>query len=140
MKKLAYEKDGQIRVVHPSERYREKCLAEGMSEADFLAHIAEKDCEGLETVEVEELPDRYFRAAWEIKGAGLAVDMVKAQAVHMDEIRKARNTKLNELDIETLKGVDVQGEKQALRDIPQTFDLTKAKTPEALKKLWPEGL
>ena len=30
-------------------------------------------------------------------------------------------------------------EKQALRDIPQTFDLT-TDTPEELKEKWPEGL
>ena len=58
----------------------------------------------------------------------------------MDEIRKVRNKKLEELDVETLRGVDVQEKKQKLRDIPSTFDLTKAATPKDLKALWPNEL
>lgn len=87
-----------------------------------------------------EIPqDRYFRKAWEDNGT-LSVNMPKARDIHMDRIRAKRNEKLKELDIETLKGRDVQTEKQALRDIPQTFDLTKATTPEELKALWPDEL
>ena len=33
----------------------------------------------------------------------------------------------------------ISTEKQTLRDIPQTFDLT-TDTPEELKNKWPEGL
>jgi hypothetical protein len=55
----------------------------------------------------------------------------------MDNIRSKRDEKLKELDIEQLKGVDVSAQKQVLRDIPQTFDLTGAATPDELKTLWP---
>ena len=81
--------------------------------------------------------DRYFRNAWT---HDLSIDMDKAKSIHMDVIREKRDEKLKELDIETLKGNDVQEEKQALRDLPQTFDLSKADTPEKLKKLWPKEL
>jgi len=38
------------------------------------------------------------------------------------------------LDVETLKGNDVQAAKQVLRDIPKNFSLDGATTPEELKK------
>lgn len=83
------------------------------------------------------LPDRTFRDAW---GHDLKVDMPRARAIHMDKIRIARDEKLVGLDIETLRGNDVQVAKQKLRDIPQSFDLSVAKTPDSLKLLWPEEL
>lgn len=39
-----------------------------------------------------------------------------------------------------MKGRDVTTEKQKLRDLPQTLDLTVAQTPEDLKALWPADL
>lgn len=89
----------------------------------------------------DQLPaDRDYRAAWVDDGHNLQIDMPKAQTVHMEKIRSARDEKLKALDVETLKGKDVQEQKQKLRDIPQTFDLTTAKTPDELKQLWPEEL
>lgn len=91
-----------------------------------------------EIVTEADLPqDRLFRNAW---GHDLKVDMDKAREIHMDKIRKARDKAMKALDVETLKGRDVQAQKQALRDIPQTFDLSVASTPEELIKLWPENL
>ena len=81
--------------------------------------------------------DRYFRDAWK---SDLSVDMDKARDIHMENIRIKRDERLKELDIETLRGNDVQAKKQKIRDIPSTFDLTKADTPEKLKKLWPKEL
>lgn len=89
-------------------------------------------------IEESEVPkDRTFRNAW---GYDLKVDMTKARVLHMNEIRKQRAKALEKLDLETMKGRDVQAEKQKLRDLPQTFDLSKATTPEELKALWPEEL
>jgi hypothetical protein len=70
----------------------------------------------------------------------MGIDMTKARQVHMGKIREKRDEKLKFLDIETLRGIDNQEEKQRLRDIPQTFDLSIAQTPEELKALWPEEL
>jgi len=84
-----------------------------------------------------ELPDRSFREAW---GHDLKVDMPRARVKHMERIRRMRDKKLKELDIETLKGNDVQEEKQVLRDIPATFDLDSASTPDELKALLPKEL
>lgn len=37
-------------------------------------------------------------------------------------------------------GAEYDAERQKLRDIPQSFDLTMAATPEELKNLWPSEL
>lgn len=81
--------------------------------------------------------DRTYRNAW---NKDLLVDMPTARIIQMDKIRQLRDEKLAILDIETLKGIDVQAEKQVLRDLPETFDLSTAKTPNELKILIPSYL
>lgn len=73
--------------------------------------------------------------------------MEKARGIQMDKIRQMRNKELAKKDVEYMKALEaddgsattVAAEKKALRDIPQTFDLT-TDTPEQLKEKWPEGL
>jgi hypothetical protein len=73
--------------------------------------------------------------------------MSKARGIQMDRIREVRNKELAKKDVEYMKALEaddgsaktIAAEKQALRDIPQTFDLT-TDTPEQLKEKWPEGL
>ena len=75
------------------------------------------------------------------------INMAKARGIQMDKIREVRNKELVKKDIEFMKALEaddgshtaIAAEKQVLRDIPQTFDLT-TETPEQLKELWPEGL
>jgi hypothetical protein len=76
------------------------------------------------------------------------VDMTKARAIHLTEIRRVRNEELVAKDITFMRAVEagdtsaqstIATEKQVLRDIPQTFDLT-TDTPEQLKALWPTEL
>ena len=90
--------------------------------------------------------DRTFRDAWT---PALAVDMVKARSIHMGRIRGARDAELERLDLETIKAVgsgdaaklaEIEAQKRTLRDLPQTFDLSGAATPDALKTLWPAQL
>ena len=77
----------------------------------------------------------------------IVVNMEKAKVIQMDKIREMRNKELAKKDIEYMKALEaddgshtaVAAEKQALRDIPQTFDLT-TDTSEELKQKWPEGL
>ena len=78
------------------------------------------------------------------------VDMTKARAIHLEEIRKVRNVELAAKDVPFLRSVEdgdtdaqatIKTEKQALRDIPATFDLTTdVDTPEKLKAKWPTEL
>lgn len=93
-------------------------------------------------IKEEDIPtDRTFRAAWKKTAKGkLKVDISAARAVQIDRIRAKRDEKLKELDVETLKGRDVQKEKQALRDLPQTFKLDDITDPEELKNTFPDEL
>ena len=77
----------------------------------------------------------------------IKVNMAKARGIQMDKIREMRDKELAKKDVEFMKALEaddgsstvIATEKQALRDIPQTFDLT-TDTPEELKNKWPEGL
>jgi len=77
----------------------------------------------------------------------IVINMPKAREIQMDKIREVRNKELVKKDIEFMKALEADDdshkaiavEKQVLRDIPQTFDLT-TDTSEQLKELWPEGL
>ena len=75
----------------------------------------------------------------------VTVNMSKARGIHMDKIRLVRNRQLADLDVPFMRAMEtgdaselarIAGEKKALRDIPQTLDLT-TDTPEELKAIWP---
>jgi len=98
--------------------------------------------------------DRTFRDAWECdveqptSNGSLIVNMSKARGIHMNKIRAVRDKELAKLDVPFLKAVEIGDtseqqriaeQKNTLRDIPQTLDLTTNSTDE-LKQLWPEGL
>ena len=78
------------------------------------------------------------------------VNMTKARAIHMDAIRVVRNAELAAKDITFMRAVEagdtdaqatIGTEKQVLRDIPATFDITTdVDTPEKLKAKWPTEL
>lgn len=74
------------------------------------------------------------------------LDMAAARQHHMDRIRKARDRALEALDSPWMQAIEAGDQeaaaeiaqvKQALRDIPQTFNLSGAQTPAALMALWP---
>lgn len=124
------------------------------TESEFIERISKRcvppDAENVTVCDESDIPsDRTFREAWECSSGRVAVNMDKAREIHMDRIRKVRDRELAKLDVEYQRAdergdatakAQVAARKQALRDIPQTFDLTQAKTPEELKALWPEGL
>ena len=78
------------------------------------------------------------------------VDMTKARAIHLDEIRRVRNEELVKEDVTFMRAVEaedtdaqatIKTKKQTLRDIPATFDITTdVDTPEKLKAKWPTEL
>ena len=78
------------------------------------------------------------------------VNMTKARTIHMDAIRVVRNAELAAKDITFMRAVEagdasaqstIGTEKQVLRDLPTTFDLTTGvDTPEKLKAKWPTEL
>jgi hypothetical protein len=87
--------------------------------------------------------------AWEMDTDGRPkVNMAKARGVHMDVIRVVRDAELVKLDLTSLRAQEsgdtsaqstIATEKQTLRDIPQTFDLT-TNNPVQLKAKWPSEL
>ena len=92
---------------------------------------------------------RLFRNAWSDDGNDVIVNMSDARDIHMDDIRIDRDKALLELDITFMRAVEdgdtdeqdaASTAKQALRDIPETFDLSSASTPEQLTVLWPDDL
>ena len=94
--------------------------------------------------------DRGFRAAWIIDNNQVIVSMDKARVIHMDAIRVARDAQLASLDVPWMKAVEagdtdaqatIATEKQTLRDIPATFDITTdVVTPAQLRGRWPAEL
>ena len=89
--------------------------------------------------------------AWEMDTDGTPkVNMAKARAVHMDAIRVVRDAELAKKDVPFMRAVEagdtdaqatIGTEKQTLRDIPATFDITTdVDTPEKLKAKWPTEL
>ena len=149
--------NGRLRIRKPVE-----AQAKNETEQDYLSRLAQQNLPAGATVlgfvESSAVPeDRTFRAALEYQGPNsLKINMAKAPTIQMDRIRQARNAKLIEKDLEFLqamskfiatddmsekaKAAQVEQERQTLRDIPQTFDLSGATTPEELKALWPSEL
>lgn len=80
----------------------------------------------------------------------ITVNMAKARVIHMEVIREARNAELVARDITFMRAVEagdtaaqatIAAEKQVLRDIPATFNITTGvTTPEKLKAKWPAEL
>ena len=80
----------------------------------------------------------------------VTVNMTKARTIHMDAIRVVRNKELAAKDITFMRAVEagdtdaqatIGTEKQVLRDLPATFDITTdVDTPELLKAKWPTEL
>ena len=80
----------------------------------------------------------------------ISINMTKARAIHLAEIRRVRNEELAKEDIMFIRAVEdedtdaqatIKAKKQTLRDIPATFDITTdVDTPEQLKGKWPAEL
>ena len=75
----------------------------------------------------------------------IIVNMAKARGIHMNRIRAVRDKQIADLDVPFMRAVEsgdaselarIASEKQVLRDIPQTLDLT-TDTQEELKAIWP---
>ena len=133
----------------------------GLTEDQAVELIRLKDdpagCLSCRVIDDSELPaeqalrgvEPTFRDAWEDTGTAVQVNMPKAQVIHMERIREVRNAELAKLDVPYMKALEagdpveqqrIAAPKQALRDIPQTFDLSGFGTPEELTAAWPGEL
>ena len=138
--------DGGVSVVIPA-----RCIDDGnLTDEEIFQRSWNKlpdDAINPQPITIADIPpDRIFRNAWEHGGDKVNVNMNSAREIHLGRIRMARDKALALLDVETIKAAGkgdsealaaVEAQKQVLRDIPQTIDLTKARTPEELKAIWP---
>tara|TARA_R100000306_G_C4336978_1_gene123245 strand:+ start:53 stop:544 length:492 start_codon:yes stop_codon:yes gene_type:complete len=150
-------KDGNLAVLMPA--YNDTTRPAGYTDDELLERlIARKQADGgipdgapYRIIDNSEVPsDRTFRNAWEDTGSAVQVNLPKARVLHMNVIRAARNAELSAKDITFMRAVEagdasaqaaVATEKQVLRDIPATFDITTdVDTPEKLKAKWPSEL
>ena len=74
---------------------------------------------------------------------GFGIDMAKAREIHKTNIRRARTSKLAELDVEFQKAqetgsatTDIVAKKNALRDAPADSGIAAASTADELKAQW----
>ena len=142
--------DGGITVCHPTP----ETLAKFETEDEAIAYVRGKDIPDgatkIRVVDKSAIPDnRKFRDAWVSGDAEAVVDLPKARTIHMDRIREVRNGELQKEDINYQKALEaddasaktaVATKKQALRDLPTTFDISGASTDDELDALWPSEL
>jgi len=93
---------------------------------------------------------RYFREAWHYNANGkIPPGLPECRQLQMDNIRMARNKALAELDAPWMMAMETSDQvtadqiavqKQGLKDIPQTFDLSVFKAARTIKEAWPEEL
>lgn len=133
MKRIIYTReDGGVSIIIPSPDW------EGTIEELAVKDVP--DDIDYQIVDETDIPsDRTFRNAWKEGQGKPEVDMPKAREIHMGRIRIDRDKKLTELDKRNY-GSEFDAERQTLRDIPQSFDLEIATTPDELKALWPGEL
>jgi hypothetical protein len=115
-----------------------------------IKEIAAKDVpEGLPFKIVDDLShvdNDYFNAYEFHEEDGAAVNLDKAKAIHLEKFREARKPKLQKLDVDYMKAIEVEDhvaasaialKKQELRDV------TKIELPDTLeeiKAVWPDCL
>tara|TARA_Y100001938_G_C7757159_1_gene266790 strand:- start:14 stop:445 length:432 start_codon:yes stop_codon:yes gene_type:complete len=132
MSKIIYTNaNGTVSVIHPTGDVNDavKDVPSGLS---------------YEIVEDSAIPtDRSFRNAWKQNSKTIETDITKAKEIHKINIRKAREPKLAELDIEFQKALetststtDIVNKKKALRDAPADSAITSADTETKLKAQW----
>ena len=87
--------------------------------------------------------DRSFRWAWKLNGSTIETDMTKAKEIHKENIRRARISKLADLDIDFQRALETSADttaivskKQALRDAPSDSAIDSATTESELKSQW----
>lgn len=110
---------------------------------------AREDVISARIIDVADLPkNRLFRDAWaDISNSPkIDIDENKAKEVHLARIRESRNAQLEELDAKQLRHIAdadklklIENEKQRLRDIPQSFDLSDLDI-SAPERCWPTDL
>lgn len=151
-KRIVYTRpDGGLSIIAPTPDFVKGCKSLRAALAIIRAKDVPKDAVNVMVCDAADLPqDRTYRDAWCCQDSkNIEIDMPKARDIHMGKIRASRNAALEREDTALMRAVESGNEsavravakhKQKLRDIPQTFDLSRAETPDELKSLWPDDL
>ena len=141
--------DGWLTKTTPA--YEDKARPADETEDECVARVAAKVVPAgvaSHIVELDSLPSEFFEA-WEWLEDSVQVNMPNARLIHMGEIRKARDKELLKLDVSFMRAVEsgdtsaqatIATEKQVLRDLPTTFDLSGKATTSTLYAAWPSEL
>jgi len=90
-------------------------------------------------------PDRTYRGAWRDDGESIGHDIGQARKIHLDRIRRARLSRLDQLDRDWMRAVGrgdlddanrIEADRQELRDLPATLDVDGCRTTDELKLKW----
>lgn len=94
-------------------------------------------------------PNAKYRDCWREKDGDIVVDLAKAKAQKLEEIRQERNKRLEESDKELMIAISkdqpqdaIKAKKEALRDLPDAAEtalkkLKKVETVDAYEPEWP---
>jgi hypothetical protein len=111
-----------------------------------IEDIALKDVpEGLpfKIVDSLDIDNDYFNAFDYSEGSGAEVNIDKAKVIHLDKFREARTPKLQKLDVDYMRALEVEDSvkasqiaiaKQELRDVTK---ITLPDTLPEIKEVWP---
>lgn len=141
-KVIVKRQDGGVSIVTPAPGVTQELIERDAKRVEgYVSHRQVQD---------KELPtDRTFRDAWVDDDVKINVNMPKAREIHMNHLRQKRAKLMPELDVayleadeinDTLTKKAIATRKKALRDMPQTYDLSTAQTPEELKAMIPDYL
>jgi hypothetical protein len=95
---------------------------------------------------LEGIDNDYFNAYDYSEEAGAEVNIDKAKEIHLDKFRAARTPKLQKLDVDYMKAIEVEDsvaasaiaiQKQELRDVTK---ITLPDTLPEIKETWPDIL
>lgn len=143
-------RDGGVSIMNFVTKQHASGDGEGWSREPNATNINDEiaksriDAVSWKIITLDEVPaDRTFRDAWTHDGK-FRVDMPKAREIHKDNLRKQRAPLLIALDIEAnklitkpdaKKAIEIETEKQRLRDVTKRPEIEAARTPEELKAI-----
>lgn len=135
--------DGGVSIVTAVDKEAIERVLGPMTQEQYEAHVIEqsipKDAINIKRIAYEDLPtDREFRNAWVdvTDDSKVNIDLAKAKAIKLEELRQERNKLLDAVDKELLKALDLGGDIGAIRTEKQRLrDLT-----EPLKTLVVDGV
>jgi hypothetical protein len=138
---IAYNRNGKLILLYP---------APSASIETVMQRDVPSDATEVEILTKDKVPStNYFRKAWFKQNGKIEVDMDMAREHHMQTIRAMRDLELEKLDAQAIRALGsndtetlakIESKKNILRNIPQTFKIAHAQTPEQLMILWPNDL